>query len=60
MFSCGSKPVTNGKQILEEIRSLGKMNLAIKLNDYNLTFDEQNGDWKSKILKLSNYLIFER
>jgi hypothetical protein len=51
MAWCGNKKKTgNEKNILEDIRSLSGMNLAIQLNDYKLTFDETKGDWKSILL----------
>ncbi len=47
MFCGGSKKKGNEKQVLEDIRSLKGMNLAIRMNELKLTFDENNGDWKS-------------
>ncbi len=51
MFSCGTtKKVANGDKILNDIRSLTDMNLAIKLSEFKLEFDESRGDWKSNTI----------
>jgi len=50
MFACGSKKKNdNPDKILNEIRSLSGMHLGIKLNEFKLEFNENNGEWKSTI-----------
>jgi hypothetical protein len=47
---CNSKPKNkvDDTKLMDKLRDLKSLKLEIKLNDYKLTFDEANGDWKSK------------
>jgi hypothetical protein len=47
---CGSgKPKNTGNEgkLMEKLRDLRSLRLEMNLNDYKLSFDEVNGDWKS-------------
>lgn len=49
---CGNfKPKNTGNEakLMEKLRDLTSLRLEMNLNDYKLSFDEINGDWKSNV-----------